>query len=93
MPIKHQTLSFRIREGEKYVCWEDVCEDDVRAGAKASVQKLRADGVRAFAEHHAGYSRVFIHEADGVSHNLVRKPEIDERLLAFKSAAAVMGPK
>lgn len=66
MPFKHQTDSYRVVKGERFVCWSDIDCDDVRAAAKAEVAALRAQGVRTFVQHHpSGYSRVFIHEAEG----------------------------
>lgn len=75
MPIKHQGDSYRTRKGERYVCWEDVLEGDTRENARKSVLSMRAQGVRAFAEHNddEGYSRVFIHEADGKRVGLLRE--------------------
>jgi hypothetical protein len=66
MPIKHQDESYRNRGGERYVCWNDELSEHHRSEAKKAVAEMRAENVRAFAEHNddEGYSRIFIHEKD-----------------------------
>lgn len=73
MPIKHQSDSYRNRKGDRYVCWDDVIEGDLRANARKVVQNFRAKGVRAFAEHNddEGYSSVFVHEQDAIKHGFL----------------------
>ncbi len=73
MPIKHQSDSYRNRKGERYVCWEDVLEGDIRAGARNAVLGMRSNHIRAFAEHNddEGYSRVFIHEKDAIKQGIL----------------------
>lgn len=76
MPIKHQSDSYRTRKGERYVCWEDVLEGDTHAGARATILKMRANCIRAFAEHkdEECYSRVFIHEHDAIKRGVLTPP-------------------
>ncbi len=73
MPIKHQSDSYRNRKGERYVCWEDVLEGDIRAGARNTVLEMRSNHVRAFAEHNGdeGYSGIFIHEKDAIKQGIL----------------------
>lgn len=64
MAYKHQTQSYRTRQGIRYVCWQDVCEGeggDLKATAKKVVAELKAQGRHAFYETHKdGYARVFV---------------------------------
>lgn len=61
MPIKHQLYSYRIRAGVAYKSDGDILDSNHRELAKQRVAELRAQGKKAFAEHHKdGYSRVFV---------------------------------
>ncbi len=82
MPIKHQSDSYRNRQGERYVCWEDVLEGDIRAGARNTVLEMRNNHFRAFAEHNdgQGYSRVFIHEKDATKQGILTPPPKTEHV-------------
>ena len=67
MPIKHQTESYRNRNGVRYGCDGDICDTtngDLRKQARARVQALRADDRQAFFEKQDGFYRVFVAEED-----------------------------
>lgn len=62
MPFKHQTDSFRTRNGVRYECDCDICDTsrgDLRKQAKQRVRDIRAAGSRAFFEKQEGFYRVF----------------------------------
>lgn len=64
MPIKHQTESFRNRNGIRYENDGDVfglTVEEIRINAKVRVNTLRNEGRKAFYEIHDGgaYGRVF----------------------------------
>jgi hypothetical protein len=59
MPFKHQSRSYRNRDGIKYECYSDYCESDHREKARGVVKSLRARGRKAFSIHQQGFSRVF----------------------------------
>lgn len=62
MPFKHQTESYRNRNGKKFVCEGDIMDEaagDLRDQAKAQVKALKATGRAAFFEKQDGYYRVF----------------------------------
>ena len=63
MPFKHQTQSYRTKNGTRFTCWQDCCENDTSAQAKAVVAELRAQGRNAFAEKQDGFHRVFVEAA------------------------------
>ena len=65
MPIKHQSESYRTRNGIRYVCDGDIWDSasgDLREQAIARVSELRSEGRMAFYEKHAAgdYYRVFV---------------------------------
>lgn len=63
MAFKHQTESFRTRDGLRYECDGDICDASLgvlRLQARSRVQELRKQGRKAFAERHTdGFYRVF----------------------------------
>jgi len=66
MPVKHQSQSYRNKNGKRFICWGDFCDADTKAAAKAEVSKLKAGGKAAFYESHPeGYARVFVEVETG----------------------------
>lgn len=62
MPFKHQTESYRTRNGKKFICEGDILDTangDLKAQAKSLVKALKAMGRDAFYEKQDGYYRVF----------------------------------
>lgn len=63
MPFKHQTESYRTRDGIRYVNEGDILDEragDLRVQAKAKAAELRAAGRPAFIERQDGdWYRVF----------------------------------
>lgn len=60
MPIKHQSDSFRTKNGKRFICSSDFGSVEE---AIEHVAALRADGFAAFREKGDGYIRVFVDEA------------------------------
>ena len=64
MPIKHQTDSYRNRNGVRYECDGDICDgvmSDLRNQAQVRVKELRTSGRKAFFEvQDACFYRVFV---------------------------------
>lgn len=64
MAFKHQTESYRNRNGVHYVCDGDILDatfGDLWVQAKARVNELRESGKRAFYERQPdGWYRVFV---------------------------------
>lgn len=64
MPFKHQTESYRTRNGKRFVCDGDILDatfGDLWVQAKARVNELHEQGKRAFYERQdGGWYRVFV---------------------------------
>lgn len=66
MTFKHQTQSYRNRNGIRYECFEDVCDaskGDLRWQAREMVRGFKDSGRKAFFEKGDGYYRVFAEDA------------------------------
>jgi hypothetical protein len=59
VPFKHQSASYRNKNGKRFECWEDAPS---REEAKAAVEGIREQGNAAFYEKQDGgaYYRVYV---------------------------------
>lgn len=65
MPYKHQTESYRNRDGLRFECFEDVCDQakgDLRWQAREMVRGFKDQGRAAFFEKQEGFYRVFVQQ-------------------------------
>jgi hypothetical protein len=63
MAFKHQTNSYRTRDGIRYKCFEDVCDTskgDLRWQAQEMVRGFKDQRRKAFFQKGDGYYRVFV---------------------------------
>ena len=66
MTFKHQTESYRNRDGIRFECAEDVCDaslGNLRWQAREMVRGFRDQGRKAFFEKQDGFYRVFVEAA------------------------------
>jgi hypothetical protein len=85
MPIKHQSNSYRNRNGKLYRSYTDISLIDkhntIDAGKK-EITRLRAEGKDVFGEYNKdGYYRIFIFESD----RELKDKELRERMISFLS--------
>lgn len=75
MSHKHQQASYRNRNGVRYECFEDLCDEskgDLRSQAQEMVRGLRSQGRKSFFEKHDGFYRVFVEDTSEAGRRTVR---------------------
>lgn len=65
MPYKNQTESYRTRNGQRFVCAEDICDGskgDLRWQAQEMVRGFKEQRRAAFFEKQDDFYRVFVQQ-------------------------------